>query len=288
MTNGPQTLEQWISEALNDTEKVGELSMLSLMHHVGLAEREIYTIKSPGNKWTTQELGKVFRKKATDYSAELDGVQQFILFAFYGGRTEPEARKPFRINGQTDLGQLGTEGPTGTGLTQQAMRHSEAIIQLAFKQTGMLFSQFNDMLSTLQNQNHLLMTENRDALNAVKEMILSQANNRHAHEMEQLKYERSSTERRQWLQFVPALINSITGREVFPQSTEDSALIESLIENISEDDILLLSKRLPAQLWGPLAKRMEKSLKTKRLKRESDDRILATGVNPEADARGEA
>src|SRR5688572_15742380 len=98
-----QTLKQWLDEAVGDKEKDGDLTMLSCVHMTGTVEKEVHTIRFGAKKWTTQELAELFQRKCKNHCSELSGVQQFMLLAFYGGRSEPEARKPFRIQGEADI-----------------------------------------------------------------------------------------------------------------------------------------------------------------------------------------
>lgn len=279
-----QTLDQWIAEAASDTEKDGELSMLSLVHAKGISEQEIHTIKlGTGKKWTAKELGSIFKAKAQTYSQELAGVQLFYLLGFYGNRTEPQARRPFRENGQTDLLESmgGTEGPTSTGLTQQAMRHMEMVMQIAAKQTAMAFEAQQSMLSILSQSNNKLQGEVRDASEILMKLMLDRANNQHDHRMKELALERETSERRQLLQLAPALVNTITGKEVFPQETTDSALLNQIAESMDPEKIqtLINSGIIPPQLLGLLSARMEKYLLEKTKKEQQIAKLTNTNIN---------
>lgn len=290
-----QTLEQWIIEALNDDDKEGELSMLSCVHVIGQSEREVHTVKFGGKKWTAHDLGDLFLRKAKNTSQELSGAQHFALLAFYGGRSQFEARKPFRIQGDTDLaGQNGSEGPTGTGLTQQAMRHMEAVMALAVRQTSILFEAQNSTITSLSTQLDRTRNENIQAFDAVKNLLMEKATNSHQHRMEQLSFKRSSDDRAALWKLAPAALNRLSGKTIVPESTADTALIESLATAISENPeageaLMQAAQAFPPQLMGMLASRLEQIMKAKREERERDDSILnSNGMDPEADAAGEA
>lgn len=279
-----QTLDQWIAEATSDTEKDGSLTMLSLMHAKGIGESEIHSVKlGTGKKWTAIELGRLFKGKAENYSQELSGVQTFFLLAFYANRTEPQGRKPFRVNGQTDVLESmgGTEGPTSTGLTQQAMRHMETVLQIATKQTAMAFEAQQSMLSSLSQSNKQLQGEVRDASEILMKLMLDRANQQHEHRLKELVYERESQERRGLLQLAPSLINTITGRDVFPQETTDTVLLDQIAENLTPEAVqaLINSGIIPPKLLGLLSARMEKYLVEKAKKEEISTQLVKNGVN---------
>lgn len=287
MARGRQTFDQWIGEATSDGEKEGDCTMLSVVHIKGSSQNEVYSISLDKTKqWTIIELAKVLRGKAENYAEELTGVQSFALLAFYGGRNEPQATKPFNINGPNEFEGLASEGPTGQGLVAQSMRHTEAMLQICAKQTSMLFSSTQSTIDSLSKQNAQLMQENRDSFEIMQHMMRERASGMHEHNMEQLKFERQTADRQKLLEFAPALVNSITGREVFPQNNEDTALIEKFIESVDEGALEALSTHLPPEILGLLAQRMEKSFRKKRLEEEDGDARLSEGVNPEEDAAG--
>jgi hypothetical protein len=287
-----QTLDQWITEAHSDTEdKDGELTMLSLVHVKGISEQEIHTTRlNTGKKWTVKELATLFQKKAEQYAEQLNGVQTFYLLAFYAGRTEPQARKPFRVNSSVDLVESGgsTEGPTGTGLTQQAMRHMEAVFQLSIRQQAQAFSAQEKALEMLSTTNYKLMKEVGDSQEIIMKLVLERADKTHEHRMEELRFSRGSEERHKLLGQIPPLVNTIMGREVFPLPTEDTSLMNLIAEEMDIDRInkLMTSGLFSPKLMALLAARMERYLNREN---EKDTRIIQQnhGVDPEKEIVGE-
>lgn len=278
-----QTRDQWIRDVLLDTTKDGECTAISLVHIVaGSGEREIFTLKIGGPQ-NPKELADLFWQKANDYAGEIPGVQTFNLLAFYANRHDCQARKPFVVQGEpVEQGQLATEAPTGSGIVQQSMRHNEAFVQITLRHTAAMIDASARMVERLATHNERLMEENRDAYGIVKEVMLAQVTSRNDHELKMLQFQRDSQERAKWLAYGPALINSLLNREVFPQATEDTSLIESIIESLTEDDISKLASSgiIKPEIWGPLAKRMTKSLAAKR-KAHEEMRQLTNGVDPE-------
>lgn len=261
-----QTLDQWIREALVDPDKDGRCTSMALVHISGphAAEKEIHTIRFGSKPQEPRELAALFRGKAESYAAETTGVQTFCVLAFYDNRTEPQARKPLMVHGENDYGGLATEPPTKEGQTMQGMRHMEAVIQLAFRQTQMLFDASNQTTKALLDQNRQLMQENRDSFEIVKELMIKQIEGNHKHEMEALEYQRRTTERSKWLGMAPALVNSLVGKNIFPQGSADTALIDSIMDSLDETSIQQLAGIIKPEVWAPLASRMSERLRQRR------------------------
>lgn len=282
-----QTLDQWIREAIIDEEKDGKCTSFALVHMRSNVEKEIHAIKLGDKKWDPKNLAQIFRGKAEGYSEELPGMQNFQLHAFYANRNEPQASKPFMVKGYTEMDGLATESPTGGGLVQQAMRHMEVLMQTTVRQTGTIFEMTNRTLEALTISNTQLRNENRDAFEVVKELIMQQADNRHRYRMEELSYQRSSNERKALMQAAPALVNSLTGREVFPQNSNDTALVEMLIEHLStagEEKLMKLTELgLPPAVMATLMTRFSAGLKERQLVAHARQ---GNGMDPEDDVTG--
>jgi hypothetical protein len=291
---GRKTMSTWLDEAMRDSDKDGQISQMTLVHMVGQQQREIHSTKfSAGKSWTAKDLSDMFRSKAEVFCQDLSGVHTFNLIAFYGGRNSPEAFYPFVVNSTADpSGMLATEQPTHEGRTMQSMRQSEMVFQQTYRRQQ---QQDEYTLRLLEIQNRMLsetMGENRDMFNVMKEMMMTSVQNQHKLRMEELEYDRSSAERRKMLGFIPPLVNTMLGREVFPQSTEDTALVEAVAESLDETAVIKLAEHLPPTIVGPLMARVEKVLIKKRGEHAAEQKTAAivrrVGVrNPEADAAGD-
>jgi len=281
-----QTIQQWIHEALTDEHKPGKCTGLVLVHRVGVREQEIHKVNLGSRQWDTKELADMFRGKAENYAAELVGVQTFNLLAFYANDPEPQALKPFVINGQEDYGGLATEGPTKDGLLQQMMRHTEAERQIGAKQIQMLLQSAVDMTGMVSKENVALRSENREMFDLIKTLVMKDVENREQTRMRELQFQRDSAERAKWLGMAPSLINRLFGREIVPHAAEDTALIEGMAEKLTEADIQkLASANLSPEVWGPLAARMSGILEKRRIAGEQA-RAALNGADPETDATG--
>lgn len=274
-----QTLDQWIRDAILDDTKDGKCTAMTLVHIANQNERELHTIKFGGRAWEPKELASLFRGKAEAYAADIVGAQTFNVLAFYADRSEAQNRKPFIVQGEHDMSHT-TEPPTKEGQLMQGMRHMEAVMQMAFTQTRMLFESSNAMLTILATQNAKLASENRDAFEIVKDMMIKQVERDDERIMKRLTYQRQTEERSHWMSLVPALVNSFVGKEIIPQNLSDSKLIDAMIESLTEEDIGQLSQIIRPEIWAPLAGRMKDALQRKRLK-EEQRAMLANGAIPE-------
>lgn len=284
-----QTIEQWIHEVLTDPDKNGPCTAIALVHRVGVKEQELHSTKLGGRQWDAKGLAKMFLSKAENYASELPGVQTFNLLAFYGDRSEWEAIKPFMVNGEADTGGLATEGPTKEGFLQQCMRHTEAMTQMALRNNQAVMQAMQGMMEQVVRENMSLRRENQEATTIVRDAVIRLTESKEDRAMKRAEYERKTAERQQWLSFGPALINAILGREVFPQASADTALVDMIANSLEEDDLqkLAASGVIKPHLLGPLAQRMAQTLEKRRLAQGQAAEALKH-VDPELDAMGGA
>ena len=258
-----KSLHRWIEEAIGDNMKEA-ITAISLIHMQGNAQKELYTYKfSKVLDANPKEMADLFQDKAKSYCQDLSGPQTFQLFAFYG-TSEPQAIQPFIVQPESEQSNgLNTEAATNEGALQQTMRHKEAGMALIFNQqsalnrdTMSMIAQQAKMIDTMGNHMQRLQVDNMAAFDTVKDMMMRIVETEHSKRMSVLQYERSTKEREKWLSFAPSLVNRLLGQEVFPQSTEDTALIETIADNLTEEHLSML-QILPEAIRGPLAARIE-------------------------------
>ncbi len=204
---------------------------------------------------------------------------------------------PFKILPEFNptTGGLSTEAPTEQGQIQQKMRWNDALqTQVYARQAAMdnhsirMLEQMDKMLERGQMNELRLAAENMEAFTIVKELLNERANGQHTRVMEQQNYQRETNERSQLLKFAPVLINTILGKEIFPQSTADTALIETIAENV--DDVMigkLAEAGLPPVLMGPLSARIMKAIEEKEKRENASSKVLpAYAGSAEQDING--
>lgn len=285
-----QTLEQWIREALiHKTEEGDTCSMISLVAtYRGAAKEEIHSWKfrNGADQWNPKQLAEQIQDKVNNHAEASNEPVNLYAWAFYGNQaSEPESKH--KIVAQVEDNFDGwTEPGTPKGIIEQGMRHLEATTRLYLAQMGTMLDASNRQMQVLTDQNIRLQTENADAYQIVRELVQERGNQEHERNMQRLTYERSTEERKKWMSFFPALANTILGREIFPQSTADTALVETIADALSVEDIQKLSGMVPPTLWGPLAARFEKAIKRKQ-EVEAANRQLTEGGDPLKDAAGD-
>ncbi len=288
-----QTLEGWLLEAMTDEEKGVDPNTkepvkcyrLALMHVIGLNLEEVHHIDLGAKVWTPQDLDKLFGGRADVRAQDLPGTQTFKMLAFYGTSPEPQAAYIFVRQGQQDSPGIMSEGPTGQGMIQQGMRHLENRIvqadkvqQLAFTNLAQSTDAWRGVAQMMASELLTMRKENNEVMTLFKQMTIEKVAADHQNKMAQLEFERKTGERKKLMTFLPVLANTVAGREVFPQSTADSAILDTLIDNFGVEKIGMLAGLLPPEVMGPLAARAEKRLKEQRELREQAEAIA--GLNP--------
>ena len=269
---GKFSLEGWISEALSDTEKGGACSALSLVQVQGMATDEVHTVKLEGKSFPAKQWAEQFQYKAEQRAANLHGTCFFKMLAFYGGSNTPSASFPLRVEEGGNAEFYGGMGhaPTKDGFMAQMMHHMEVRHGQILQREERIDSAYQGMVASLYQRNQLLegaignlVKENLEAVSFVKTLILEKVEGDHKRKMEELAYSRASDERKKWMSFAPALVNTIAGREVFPQSIEDTALVNGIVDNIKVEDLPKLMPLFPPEVQGMIMDRATRRMKEK-------------------------
>lgn len=228
-----QSLADWIREAMTDSEKTGKIAAISCVHKNGTSEREIDAVRFGGRTWKEEDLAARFEGKAESYAQDLLGLQEFCLFAFYGERSQPEAAHPFTVQGQNGVeAGFGTFTPDAKGQTMQRMAFDQSLVQLNYRQSSVLFDAQARLIELLGSKLANALEDNHDLFDLCKEMILKAADKEHEHRMAELSFIQSADTRKKLLAMAPALANQFTGKEIFPQSTADTAIMNGLLDKL--------------------------------------------------------
>lgn len=273
------TITDWIIDAMADPEKEA-CHAIALSHKEGTSLSEIYTVKFNAKKWEPKELANLLYNKAKLYSQALTGVQTFNLQAFYGGKNQPEATQSFCITGALSFDGA-TEAPTTSGQIQQGMRLTEMLVQQSFRQAENTNRILLELTQTLHNRNQQMQHEVHDAQEIVRDVIFRQVAENHANQMQELEYKRKSEERQKYLNMAPGLVNTLFGKEIFPQNQEDTALVETVFDNLSDEHIQMFSSMFKPEMVGPFMARYHKHLQKKNAEKEAMAKGLALAPKPE-------
>ena len=285
------TLEQWIIEALSDSEKQDsttgeprECSALVALHMKGNGPGtdEVDAVRLSGKTWPTDKLAERFKRKIENHAQGLGGLQQYVVQAFYG-KPEPEAKHYVRcLDGEMSTGdEFHTEGPTEKGILAQMMRHTEHKDQ-------MLMQMIRATVGGWAEERHKLQSEVNDAYAIVRELMMKQADNSHTYAMQQLLFQRTSGERKALMDMAPALVNGLTGRDIFPKADQDSAIIDAFARKVRPEQLQQLVDFgvLPKELHAPLLARFSETLARDREERAELARVPPANPDPAQDAQG--
>lgn len=270
-----KNLRQFITECLLVSDKqdlygVKKCTGFSLLHMRGGQEVELKTIKIGSRQWEPKDLAELFESTAETFAGGVPGTQQFQVVAFYDDNERPQSFYPFRKTCDPEHDGITTEPPTPTGQLSQFMRHLEAKERMTSQYTVSIFSILERTVKSQADRIAMLEKEQFDAVDLAKEMILKSAAQSHDREMELLKAKQSAGDREKVLALLPAVVNRVTGKEIFPQSTADSALFENLAGSLTEKQVQQLASILTPEQWGLVAARLVDVVDKRIAKEESE------------------
>lgn len=279
------TLQSWIKRCLNDADK-GKCTQFSLVHMLNggsLKGKELDTAKlGNGRNWTEKDLAERFQGVADSYGQDLSGTQTFQVMAFYEGNEQPQSF--FHITNQVadDDGNM-SFAPNAQGRAAQSMSQESKVFAQVYNKQSQLDSVAMGIINFIGEDNISLRKENRELQSIFFDFMKARLNENREHELKVMTYQRATEERKGLMRMAPALVNSITGKDVFPTATEDTAIIETLAETLPIEAVQQMAAMLGPQLGGVVLARFEKHAKAK-LQAELDARSAVApleGQDPE-------
>jgi hypothetical protein len=287
-----QTTEEWLREAIDD-KTYGECYAVAAVHYVGTTAEQVDRVTLVGGA-DPREIALRFEKKINNYVRDMAGPQQCAWVAFYGTNDEPEAKQPFVKNGKVDFGPGGTEQPTERGVLQQLMRHHE-------NQANTFNSAQKQLMDGLVNlseiamkiaasasaENQRLREENADAYRIVRDVATTSQREAQDRDLVILKQQRADAMLQKVMLWAPALVNTIFGKKVFPESQEDSAIVNGLLDAMGPEHINILLGILhdQPQIAGVVATRAKELMKRREAHQlgQVEARALADGLSTEGE-----
>jgi hypothetical protein len=135
------------------------------------------------------------------------------------------------------------------------------------------------MMSVQSLRENKLRNENQEMFTLVREMLMQMTETSMKERAEFVERERKHEQISMLLGMAPALINSITGKEVFPQQSEDSALLDSFAKRLTPEMIQQLAQILPQDILAPMASRLKRALDEKTKHSQDGEKRLTNGVD---------
>lgn len=292
-----QSTAQWIQEVASEKRDDRSCTSIALVHKHGVEDgREVWVGLVNGR--SADELAEIFERKAKSVAQDLgatgSGTQMFELWAFYGGRPTPEAWHPLVVRSKMPRDGFGSEGPAGHGPEAQRMRQGEGVFGQMFAKQAHLDRAQAEMITFLGTSLVSALRDNaqlsRDAIAAMRR----EADRAHEYRMAEIREMKSLAFTEKLMNIAPPLMNTAFGKEVFPQSTADTAMFTTIVEGMVDKNPALLEmfvdgfKENP-EIHGLLAARVTEIVKAKTDREESREKILKAipQTDPEADAGGQ-
>jgi hypothetical protein len=264
-----KTLEQWVRETLSESRQndaaggkdsgCTALALAYMQPTGGLKDLDI--VRLSGKTWNSKDLADRFQGKAETFAQDMGGVQMFQVLAFFGSR-EPQAFHNFKVvDGEIAHGgedRRVKETPDSQGLVGFTMRHLERTQDLLTTLVQGIVAKSVEREKVLYDQIDKQREELNDSTLIIREMIMEKRKDAFDMDMRRLEFQRDSKNQGLMLEQAPALINTISGKEVFPQTTADKQLVDRLCEKVAPENVdqLVGLGVIPAEMAGPLKLRI--------------------------------
>jgi hypothetical protein len=227
-----EDLHAWCVERFGEVLEEGGLSLVGAVRYSasgGEVPLMSMTSKMDTAKWNADNVAATLGAICDRDARGLPGVTQFQLIACYGSNPKPVRFLPFQRVGQLQHGPLpngglGTESPTPTGVMQVGMRWGELAIQGAGRKEEQIINLIAALLKDERENNRRLNEDNR----ALSSALLTVAGAAQDRKLQMLESYRKTEMGREMIRLAPPLINGVTGRSVFPESSVGNSLIERL------------------------------------------------------------
>lgn len=291
--NSTRLVESFLAEALSDTSitkadgTVAQVTHVALCHMSSGPEKEIAAFKLLGKSLDARGIADIAQTivgRADSDAAGLQGRQKYVAYAFFEGNSEPLRRRIFSTNGHilNESGDTSTEPATNEGRLAQRMRHDEAYSQMLTIGLANLVNQQNNFIERVSQRAHQAEQENMQMFSAFKELAMREATEQHERRMKEENAARMTKLVEGAIRLAPLAINTITGREVIPQSAADTELLKAVAENVDIEESLphlmgLLAKT-PDAVKGLLLSRLTELVKEAREGKERVQKALDMGI----------
>ena len=231
--------------------------------HIGTSKRnspptweETFAPNQQVDETSVDRLVDDIDKVTQDEADQLDGVQQYILYA-YRDRTgdRATARFPIRQTGDSDEDQDNpnpqSEPASIQGVLAQQMRHNEALVRTSV-------GGWRDVINVLQKQTSRLAEQNEFLQAKLMEARVTVETAESTREVRLAeRSEREARERRQdqlfdtFLPLLPAAVNMLSGRKLLPEATTpERMMVRKFFETVTPEQFKKLREVLEPEQYG--------------------------------------
>lgn len=285
----PATLAQWIGNALQgmgrkraDGETPASCTALVMVHVYGQSETEIHPVVIGGRKYddaAINALARTFESMAVTDAQSKTGKQHYEVRAVFEDQETRPARYGWKVNGHlvNTAGDNSTEAPTAEGRMMQRMRHDETYSTMLVTTMANSLNQSSHFTKMVMDYATRVTAERNDLYKSSMELAVEKLKHDREHELKLMELQNQKELWEKVAKIAPALMNTITGKEIVPQSMVDTTIVEMMAEHIGPEEIKLLGPllgKLPPEAVGVLMTRLEAIQKDKNAAEERMDRTL--------------
>jgi hypothetical protein len=248
----PKKFEAWLRRHLYN-ERDNQRCSRFVLHHMGAAGKlgsEVFTISSDIPEERIEATAEeIFEAGEADASGIGNGLQTYVVLAFYGDNKRHNGRFTFRARGDEDDWDGGetTEPPTTQGAMAQAMRHTEVIMRSSSAGMGAAFNGLQHMV-TRQSEIINQMMEERFKTAELLEALSSKT---HERELELLREARKDDTQRQLLEnfkpMIPVVMNKLAGKQMLPAADPQSMMLKELFKTMEPEQLAAIQGVLTPQ-----------------------------------------
>ena len=298
-------LGEWLAQAVSDPDKEGGCIAFVMHHTLAGGKRGDFVHKTArgSGEWDLKKVEEVLDAKARMFVQEKPGRQVFRVYPFYGpgagaasGTKEAGEAGYFEFSRERQEEGVGglTEEPDVRGQTSQQMRHNEALGALYISGMNQLMGHVLEHNRQLAEEAMHLRRDNAQNFETMKGMVLQVESHAHEMRMREMEFDRTSVFYKKAMEVAGPILNTVTGREIVPQSFADSQLLEAVILHMADqkdgtDDGAAMEKLLstfPTHIQAAIMAKGAETLKKRRLA-EEQMRELNPFRDPASDAAGE-
>lgn len=262
---GNPKLEQVIHTNLTDKVRGKGCSAISLIHVDGVESREeIHAIAVAPGGTDAGELADLFQSRAEMHASGSQDRQKFELVFFYESN-KPQRPYSFTVFSKISLGEHGAEEATAKGLVKNAMASANEALRMAFAQINAMNAASIDMVEAVTQHARATTeqlkntSEERDALiDHMMTLRFQSQSKEHEFRLEEIEKIRKNENFRKVMEYLPGLVNQIAKKNVFPESTGDTAILKGLLGSLDKMDPQLVASliaQLPEQVAGAVMSR---------------------------------
>jgi hypothetical protein len=304
--NDRETIRQWLESEFAAVEESGAVAIIGMVHHAHSGPAQLHAMKVGHSKWGDADaMAHTFDSIASRHARGVSsgGAQQYELSICRGSDGRPTTVLPFVRVGSPNItgpsGSLATEPPTTVGQVQQGMRQAELVVQGMLGQIHPTFRVQGDLIDKLMKRLSEVDQENRELWVAAKGLLMELMKEKHADKMRELMAARMTEFAKHVMRLAPALLNMMTGREVFPLSPADTGILDTIAALATPEDVRALSAVLMtkgdegAALATVLTDRFSTYHKRRKEEETAEQRLIAglparSYEEAERDAAGDA